>query len=1016
MSRGLSTVGAGSSTGCTAPARDRLEQRSARARASRVGVAIAVACAVALAIAALPGLRASSTPSPASRAGSASHVTGPLPAGLLAVASVSIGAGERRFWPVRDGGSLLAKGDGIKSDFTASGVRLRVAQGTLDLAPAAIGRGRDVQRAATVAPTTDANRVLYRRGSVGEYYRNGPYGLEQGFTVARRPQDDTGALVLALRLGGSLAPEWAGSQVLFKTRAGAVALRYGQLSAADATGRRLPAAMRLDGGLLRLQVDDSHARYPLRIDPFIQQGPKLTAGSEEKEEPGQFGFSVSLSADGNTALIGVPHFDGTTTPNTDSGAAWVFTRSGSTWTQQGPKLAGAELGIEKAEFGASVALSASGYTALVGAPGRKKVGAAWVFKRTGSTWTQQGKVLTGEGTVGRALLGDSVSLSEDGNTALIGGDGDNSHVGAAWVFTRSGSIWTQDGEKLTGGGESGAARFGRSVVLSNDGHTALLGGPEDDSQAGAVWTFARSGSTWTQDGEKLTGGVPSATEEDTQFGASVALSTEASAALVGSRLINPGGGGYAVAAAAAFTREGSGWSQQGSRLIPLDQARENTYPAKVALSADDSTALLGAPNADGGSWVFTRAGATWTQQGEKLEAGEAISGPEHSKSEIGSGVALSAWGTALVGGRGDHSQRGAAWAYERVQLGCSDSWTNTAGGSWFTSADWSKGAPPGPEEEACITAPGTYTVTVDQTSTTGTVSVRSLTVGGSSGTQTLTVAGTCSQNAVLASAYGIANGWHGAITLTNGDECASDVALSGPVGNLGLLDVEDLHGGLRSIEGDLTNNGTVSLAAGEQLQVNGGYQQTPLGRLRTFIAGASDFGSMSVARGLTLAGSLAVQQTPPFKASPKERFPIFAGSAWQIGKLTAMSGLQISFFPAVYYMPVYHLQPHGNENSLTLVATQVHVTLSPKSGAPGSTVTISGGKEKAEELIPGDTITPTFIDHEGVQTAFPSVTVSPGGTFSTSITIPPSAAVGEGTAYVTSSETGLRVNRSFNVT
>jgi hypothetical protein len=164
-----------------------------------------------------------------------------VPVSLAVAASASIGASDRSFWPVRRGDSLLAQNGGIHSTFTASGARLRVAQGTLGLSLAAVGRGQRVERVAPVAPEGAANQILYRHGSISEFYRNGPYGLEQGFTLQHRAQAGAGSLVLAMRVRGSLIPEQLGSQVLFRTHADATALRYGQLSALDATGRRLPA-------------------------------------------------------------------------------------------------------------------------------------------------------------------------------------------------------------------------------------------------------------------------------------------------------------------------------------------------------------------------------------------------------------------------------------------------------------------------------------------------------------------------------------------------------------------------------------------------------------------------------------------------------------------------------------------------------------------------------------------------------------------------------------------------------
>jgi hypothetical protein len=106
-------------------------------------------------------------------------------------------------------------------------------------------------------------------------------------------------------------------------------------------------------------------------------------------------------------------------------------------------------------------------------------------------WSQQGEKLTGSGESGAGELGRSVALSADGNTALIGGPADNVNTGAAWIFTRSqAAAWSQQGGKLAGGeGEEGEGRFGSSVALSADGNTALIGGPADNVNTGAAWAF-----------------------------------------------------------------------------------------------------------------------------------------------------------------------------------------------------------------------------------------------------------------------------------------------------------------------------------------------------------------------------------------------------------------------------------------------------------------------------------------------------------------------------------------------
>src|SRR5207237_918907 len=200
-----------------------------------------------------------------------------------------------------------------------------------------------------------------------------------------------------------------------------------------------------------------------------------------------------------------------------AGAAWVFTRRGGVWRQQA-KLVGttSEYGGGLWSQGASVAVSADGNTAIVGGPSdHRTTGAAWVFTRSGDAWTQQGNTLGGGGTrngkklggsdaVGSARQGMSVALSADGNTAILGGPGDNpwdrsapfglGAAGAAWVFSRSGGVWTQQGNKLVSPGAVG--RLGTSVALSADGNIAIVGRFADDG--GVDLVFHRSGGTWSR--------------------------------------------------------------------------------------------------------------------------------------------------------------------------------------------------------------------------------------------------------------------------------------------------------------------------------------------------------------------------------------------------------------------------------------------------------------------------------------------------------------------------------------
>ena len=213
----------------------------------------------------------------------------------------------------------------------------------------------------------------------------------------------------------------------------------------------------------------------------------------------------------------------------DTGAAWVFTRSGAEWVQEA-KLTGAGAS-GPALFGISAALSSDGNTALIGGPfDTGDVGAPWVFRRSGATWAQQGQKITGGGTIGTASFGVGVALSADGNTAIVGAPTDASLAGAAWIFTRSGSAWTQQGPKLTGAGEVGTGQFGVSVSLSGGGATALVGAPNDDHLAGAARVFVRTAGVWSRQGDKLVGAGAAGAES---FGYDVSLSGNGDTAVIG---------------------------------------------------------------------------------------------------------------------------------------------------------------------------------------------------------------------------------------------------------------------------------------------------------------------------------------------------------------------------------------------------------------------------------------------------------------------------------------------------
>lgn len=160
------------------------------------------------------------------------------------------------------------------------------------------------------------------------------------------------------------------------------------------------------------------------------------------------------------------------------------------FTQQGPKLVGTG-SVGAVLQGSSVAVSGDGNTAIVGGVGNNGgSGVAWIYTRSAAGWSQQGSRLEGTGAVVGTTpysLPASVAISSDGNTAIVGWSDDNGLAGAAWIYTRRTGVWSQQGNKLVGTGSVGAAGQGWGVSLSADGNTAIVGGSTDNDWTGAAW-------------------------------------------------------------------------------------------------------------------------------------------------------------------------------------------------------------------------------------------------------------------------------------------------------------------------------------------------------------------------------------------------------------------------------------------------------------------------------------------------------------------------------------------------
>lgn len=351
-------------------------------------------------------------------------------------------------------------------------------------------------------------------------------------------------------------------------------------------------------------------------------------------------FSSDVSIDADTALVGASDSD-TVEFGSDSGRAYVFTRSGGTWAQQGKLLP--DDGNSSDYFGFSV--SVSGDTALVGAYGDddngNSSGSAYVFTRNDGVWTQQAKLLPDDGV---AVDYFAFSVSLDGDTALVGAyrnDDNGTDSGSVYVFARIGGDWVQQAKLLPGDGAA-QDRFGYSVSLSGD--TALVGAFLDDdkgSSSGSAYVFTRNGNAWTQQA-KLVAADGAAND---YFGYSVSISADT--ALVGARFDDDNGS--ASGSAYVFTRNGEDWTQQ-AKLVASDGDVNDTFGESVGIWGD--TAVIGAYQDDdngddsGSAYVFMRSGTAWTQQ-PKLVASDGATGDWMGKKMSISG------NTALAGALDD---------------------------------------------------------------------------------------------------------------------------------------------------------------------------------------------------------------------------------------------------------------------------------------------------------------------------------------------------------------------------
>ena len=377
--------------------------------------------------------------------------------------------------------------------------------------------------------------------------------------------------------------------------------------------------------------------------------------SSDIETGDQFGVSTHISTDGNTVVVGaqVESTGGATT-----GSTYIFTRSGTTWSQQA-KLQPSDVAAGDAS-GAQVSISGDGNTLVLSSPGDDTgytgAGAAYIFTRSGTTWSQQQKLVASTPEE-YGQFGRGVGISTDGNTVVVGAPGEDTgagDTGAVYVFIRSGTTWSQQ-QKIQHSDRAQYDALGEHVAVSSNGNDAIISARQK-SGGGAAYVFTRSGTTWSQQAKI----VSSDLQDYDSFGADVDISDNGATVIVGADAEDSGGS--AAGAAYIFTRSGTTWSQQ-QKIQASDIQAGDFFGIAVALDTTGDLAIVGSYREDtdysnaGAAYVFTRDGTTWSEESKITPTDSARAASDG----FGNTVAISS-DTAIVGGSGVEGE-GAAYIF-----------------------------------------------------------------------------------------------------------------------------------------------------------------------------------------------------------------------------------------------------------------------------------------------------------------------------------------------------------------
>jgi hypothetical protein len=518
----------------------------------------------------------------------------------------------------------------LKVHFNSEGVEVHTGNARWQMVLRGYGYGETIQKVSAAVPEASRNRVDYKRGTLTEWYVNGPIGLEQGFTISQPPGKIKGGLLtIALALSGDLqaAIDDDCEGLSLSERNGRLRLHYAGLSAHDASGKVLRTRLELAGGELLLRTDDTGARFPVVIDPWVQLA-ELTASDGISND--QLGISVSIS--GNTVVAGAQN--ATVNGNAMQGAAYVFVKPTSGWQNmtQKAKLTASD---GKAGDGFGGAVYIEGNTIVVGACQQSGLcngpGKVYVFLKKGG-WKNTSKFqaeLTASDGMPNDGFSNELGLSADGSTVVVGAAGatinGNLAQGAAYVFVKPAAGWktaTQTAKLYESHGAAGDVAG--EVSVSGDGSTVFVGAPGvtvgTNAGQGVAYLFLRPSSGW-KTSSKFTAKLSAkdgAAYDDFGFcqAGSACISSDGTTVLAGALQYEfstgtPTGPGKAY----IFVKPTGGWkttTKFNAELTASDGQKGDVLGWSAAITGN--TAVVGAVAGNGGTgaaYVFSKPKAGW---------------------------------------------------------------------------------------------------------------------------------------------------------------------------------------------------------------------------------------------------------------------------------------------------------------------------------------------------------------------------------------------------------------------